>query len=230
MKNLITALLIFISFSAYSQTYQAIGTPGMQRLISAGDTTYRFTNSSYGYTYFKSLAAMNAHLATKVSKSGDVMTGNLNFEPKSQVGYLLKDTFARSSIGSNYTAVVPDATLTFPSSSYLNVTGATNDFANYIEYINPHNYEFYSSEIKGTASSGSGGLGIGLISQVGGSNQYSVIVKYDLGAGTIGLHQSTAHPSAYSTSTSISFSTGDKFSMTVNIKRNVLKAIIVYRF
>lgn len=52
------------------------------------------------------------------------------------VGDYLKDTFQRSSLGSNYTSGLPSATLTFPSSTHLHVTGGDGSMSNYSEFTN----------------------------------------------------------------------------------------------
>ncbi len=77
MKKLLTILFILASLSGYSQTWTNIGTPANQRLISGSDTTYRSSQGSNGYIYFKSLWAMNSYLALKAPIASPTFTGTV---------------------------------------------------------------------------------------------------------------------------------------------------------
>lgn len=99
-----------ISFTGYSQSWLNIGTPANQRLISGGDTTYRSSQGSYGYIYFKSLAAMKSIISdslsngyVQVNKASD---GTIDyFKPTANTdaarGVALQAAFAAATTGDN---------------------------------------------------------------------------------------------------------------------------------
>lgn len=82
------------------------------------------------------------------------------------VGNLFSDNFARSSLGSNYTAV--GGTYTFPSSAYLQLSAGNGTYNNYIlnnNYISTHQHTDTVRFIPTVNNSTSFGVGIGVKSK-----------------------------------------------------------------
>lgn len=137
-------------------------------------------------------------------------------------GDYLKDNFQRSSLGSPYTTSLPNATLTFPSSADLHVTGGNNSFSNVISYSNggvffaPDKYKIKLGFVAQTNAS-TDGIGYGAISTIS-NNPASFYVKVDLGtanrAGII-LYNTTSFAAPLASATGLTFNTGDSLVLEI---------------
>lgn len=78
---------------------------------------------------------------------------------------VFNDTFNRSSLGSNYIQNTPGYTVTFPSSSYMNVvgTGGSNIFVRYNYYTAAENFTIECRYRNNTIDSTTNGIQLGLI-------------------------------------------------------------------
>lgn len=95
-----------------------------------------------GHKWTKQIAAGDALLSPNlqtVTTNGNwttnkVILGDSVVQPI--IGNIFTDQFNRASLGPNYTSSLASATLSFPGSAFLRVTGGNGNFGNYIEYVN----------------------------------------------------------------------------------------------
>lgn len=139
------------------------------------------------------------------------------------VGNYLKDSFQRASLGSAYTSSLSSATLTFPSSAHLHVTGGSNDFTNFSQYTNSG--QFFSPDkykvkfgVVAQSNASTDGIGFGFTSVIS-NNPASYYVKIDLGsANNAGIQVFNAKNLASTplvTVAGLVFNTGDSLLLEV---------------
>lgn len=171
------------------------------------------------------ISAVASGQNTHVYNLGTV-TGNTNsvltYAP---TGDYLRDVFQRSSIGSGYATTLPNASLTFPGSAYMNVSGGNNTFGNLALYTNsgatfsPDKY-MVKMGITAESNSANDGIGFGMVS-VASANQSSIYVKIDLGtanSAALEVYNSNSFGTPLVTITGLTFNIHD--SLLLQVVRN----------
>ncbi len=142
--------------------------------------------------------------------------------PYLPTGDYLNDNFQRASIGSSYSTTLPNATLTFPSSAHLHVTGGNNSFSNFALYNNssavfsPDKY-MIKLGIVAQSNAANDGIGASQVS-VAPANPSSFYVKIDLGtshSAALEVYNTTSFAAPLTTITGLVFNTGDSLLLTV---------------
>lgn len=151
------------------------------------------------------------------------VTGKTNKQlPYLVTGDYLNDNFQRSSIGSNYTVTNPNATLTFPSSAHLHVTGGNNTFGDHANFTNssvsfsPDRYKIKLG-IVAQSNAATDGIGFAQVSAIS-VNPAGFFVKIDLATTNIAgiiVYPGAAFTSPLTSISGLTFHTGDSLLLEI---------------
>lgn len=214
-----------------------VASSGASLTVDNGLAATKLADGSVSNAEFQYINSLTSNAQTQInartlySDTTSLLASKWYTSGRTRMGTIFTDQFQRSSLGANYSSATPTTTVTFPSSLYMNLSGGSTSFSDYIRrdyYTGLNRWEQTAIVMPTTKSGTTYGIAIGVRSS-NTAFQPSFIAHFTMntGAGGINLYRGEGYPTNFieSSAGSLAFSANDYLMLKVSRNDNVMRMV-----